>query len=150
MPGVSKMLITRHTIKESARPLRVIVAEDNRVNQKLITSMLKKEGFDVEVAANGQEAIDLLKKKAADLVLMDMQMPIMDGFQATREIRKLDAKNNQHTLIFALTASDDPVEIQGAINAGVDEVMRKPLNLLASKDILKKYLQDNKTVVIEG
>ncbi len=150
MPGASKMLITRHTIKESARPLRIIVAEDNRVNQKLITTMLKKEGFDVEVAANGQEAIDLLKKKAADLILMDMQMPIMDGFQATREIRKLDEKNNQHTLIFALTASDDPVEIQGAINAGVDEVMRKPLNLLAFKDILKKYLQDSKTVIIDG
>jgi len=150
MPDASKALITRHTIKESARPLRVIVAEDNRVNQKLITSMLKKEGFDVEVAANGQEAIDLFKKGGADLILMDMQMPVMDGFQATREIRKLDVKNNQHTLIFALTASDDPVEIQGAINAGVDEVMRKPLNLLAFKDILKKYLQDNKTVVIEG
>ena len=145
----SDVLITRHTLKETSRPLRVLVAEDNRVNQKLMMAILNKEGYEVELATNGQEAVNFYKQKPFDLILMDMQMPVMDGFQATRAIRKLEANSNNHVLIFALTASDDPKEIQGAHNAGVDEVLRKPLNLPALKDILKKYLQDSHKIAIE-
>jgi len=78
-----------------------------------------------------------------------MQMPVMDGFQATREIRRLEEGSDKHTLIFALTASEDPREIQGAHSAGVDEVLRKPLNLPALKDILKKYLEDANKIGVE-
>lgn len=143
------VLITRYTLKETARPLRVLVVEDNRVNQKLMMGILGKEGYQIELATNGQEALNLYKQKQFDLILMDMHMPIMDGFQATRKIRQLELKNNKHILIFALTASDDPREIQGAHNAGVDEILRKPLNLPAFKDILKKYLEDAHKIGVE-
>ncbi len=144
------LLITRHTLKDAARPLRVLVAEDNRVNQKLMMALLGNEGYEIDLAVNGKEAVNLYRKKPFDLILMDMQMPVMDGFQATREIRKLEKdKGERHVLIFALTASDDPKEIQGAYTAGVDEVLRKPLNLPALKDILKKYLEDARKIAIE-
>lgn len=142
-------LITRHTLKESARPLRVLIAEDNRVNQKLMMAILGKEGYEIDLATNGKEAVELFKQKPFDLILMDLQMPIMDGFQATREIRKLEEGTNNHALIFALTASEDPREIEGAHSAGVDEVLRKPLNLPALKDILKKYLEDANKMAVE-
>ncbi len=145
----SDLLITRHSLKEAARPLRVLVAEDNRVNQKLMTALLGKEGYEIALATNGLEAVNLYKQKPFDLILMDMQMPIMDGFQATREIRQLEKETDRHVLIFALTASEDPKEIQGAYTAGVDEVLRKPLNLPALKDILKKYLQDAQKIAVE-
>ncbi len=145
----TNVLITRHTLKETARPLRVLVAEDNRVNQKLMMAVLGKEGYEIELATNGEEAVSLYKQKPFDLILMDMQMPVMDGFQATREIRRLEEGSDKHTLIFALTASEDPREIQGAHSAGVDEVLRKPLNLPALKDILKKYLEDANKIGVE-
>ncbi len=143
------ILITRHTLKESARPLRVLVAEDNRVNQKLMMAVLGKEGYEIDLATNGQEAVELFKQKPFDLILMDLQMPVMDGFQATREIRELEQGSKNHVLIFALTASEDPREIEGAHSAGVDEILRKPLNLPALKDILKKYLEDADKVAVE-
>lgn len=145
----TNVLITRHTLKETARPLRVLVAEDNRVNQKLMMAVLGKEGYEIELATNGEEAVNLYKQKPFDLILMDMQMPVMDGFQATREIRQLEEGSDKHTLIFALTASEDPREIQGAHSAGVDDVLRKPLNLPALKDILKKYLEDANKIGVE-
>ncbi|MCD6374112.1 MAG: response regulator [Caldisericaceae bacterium] len=115
-------LVTRHSLKEAETPFRILVAEDNRVNQKLMLSVLKKSGFEVELATNGQEAVEMFKQKPFDLILMDMQMPVMDGYQATREIRRLETTRGSHTPIFALTASDDPKEIQGAIKAGMDMV----------------------------
>ncbi len=127
-------LVTRHSLKEDETPFRILVAEDNRVNQKLMLSVLKKAGFEVELAANGQEAVELFKQKSFDLILMDMQMPVMDGYQATREIRKIESKRGSHTPIFALTASDDPREIQGALKAGMDQVLPKPLNLTVLKE----------------
>ncbi len=143
-----RSLITRHSLKETETRLRILVAEDNRVNQKLMVTILKRAGFEVELAANGQEALERFKQKKFDLVLMDMQMPVMDGYTATREIRKLEATNGRHTPIFALTASNDPREIQGALNAGIDEVLQKPLNLNLLKEKLAHFQE--KSAHIQG
>ncbi|WP_456408442.1 response regulator [Caldithrix abyssi] len=137
-------LITRHTLKESEPALKVLVAEDNRVNQKLMISILKRAGFQVELARNGKEAVELFRQKPFDLVLMDMQMPVMDGYTATREIRKLEEESGKHTPIFALTASDDAREIEGALKAGVDMVLRKPLNLNLLKEKLTAFTANGK------
>ncbi len=139
-------LITRHSLKEEQTQFHILIAEDNRVNQKLMVSILKRAGFEVELAVNGLEAVELFKQKKFDLVLMDMQMPIMDGFRATREIRKLEAKRKTNTPIFALTASDDEREIQGALNAGVNKVLRKPLNLKILNNEIRKHNQNSKVL----
>ncbi len=142
-------LITRHSLKEAARPLRILVAEDNRVNQKLMLAVLKRAGFEVELAANGAEAVDLFKQKTFDLILMDMQMPVMDGFEATRQIRKLEKEKKSKTPIFALTASEDPKEIQGALKAGIDKVLKKPLNINELKKHIETIMRNNDKLLVE-
>ncbi|NOX87463.1 MAG: response regulator [Calditrichaeota bacterium] len=137
-------LITRHTLKEFAQPIKILIAEDNRDNQKLMTSVLKKAGFEVELAGNGKEAVELFKRKSFDLILMDMQMPVMDGYQATREIRSLEESYGTHIPVIALTASGDAREIRGSLNAGVDKVIQKPLKMNKFKGIIKELFGNSK------
>jgi len=103
----------------------VLIVDDNRINRKIATMALDSSQADILIAENGQEAIEKFKQHHVDIILMDCLMPIMDGYQATKEIRKLE-KNEQHTLIFALTASaSNEVEAQ-CISAGMDDIMLKP------------------------
>src|SRR5206468_9327824 len=95
-------LITRHTIAESRHTLRILLAEDNPVNQQVATAMLVKRGHQVDVVGNGREAVDAVAARPYDLVLMDIQMPEMDGFAATERIRALP--QGRTLPIIALTA----------------------------------------------
>ena len=81
-------VITRATIQEARRRLKILLAEDNIVNQKLATKILEKQGHQVTVVSNRRESVDALEKEDFDLILMDVQMPEMDGFEATKVIRK--------------------------------------------------------------
>ncbi|MCB0314237.1 MAG: response regulator, partial [Calditrichaeota bacterium] len=86
-------------------PLRVLLAEDNSVNQKLTQRILEKKGFTVEIVNDGQEAVDAARRQRFDVILMDMQMPRMDGIEATRQIRADEGSGNGYTPIIALTAN---------------------------------------------
>ncbi|RKY19150.1 MAG: hypothetical protein DRQ55_11445 [Planctomycetota bacterium] len=104
---------------------RVLVVEDNAVNQKVAVRMLEKIGFESDVAANGQEALDAVKRRPYGAILMDCQMPIMDGFAATAEIRRV--KQDDHIPIIAMTAHAMAGDRERALDAGMDDYLSKPV-----------------------
>jgi signal transduction histidine kinase/DNA-binding response OmpR family regulator/HPt (histidine-containing phosphotransfer) domain-containing protein len=131
-------LITRHSIQENHVALEILVAEDNAVNQKLISILLEKWGHKVVIANNGQEALDLQDRNRYDLILMDMQMPVMGGLDATRLIRQREAANPGlvKTPIYALTAAALADEQHAALQAGVDGYLTKPIDKKQLQEIL--------------
>ena len=90
-------------------PLRVLLVEDALVHQKLATNLLQRQGHFVTVSSNGKEAVDLLANQQFDLVLMDVEMPVMDGLAATSAIRERESKQGGHTAIVAVTSSSDQI-----------------------------------------
>ena len=122
-------LITRHTLRESQRSISFLVAEDNAVNQRLIARLLEKKGHTVTLAQNGREALDVLEKRSFDIVLMDGQMPEMDGFEATRRIREKEKNTGAHLPIIALTAHAMQGDKERCVTAGMDAYVPKPLKL---------------------
>jgi two-component system, sensor histidine kinase and response regulator len=128
--GVAKpaQVITRHSLREGRLPLRILLAEDNVVNQKLASRLLENQGHTVVVAADGAQALDKLKKQSFDLVLMDAQMPVMDGFEATAAIRRLEEATRARTPIIAMTAHAMVGDRQRCLQAGMDGYIAKPVH----------------------
>jgi CheY-like chemotaxis protein len=127
-------LITRHSLRESKGtaaglgPLRVLVAEDNRVNQALARRLLEKQGHTVTIASDGREAIKAFETNAFDVILMDIQMPEVDGFEATQTIRERET-NNQRIPIIAVTASAMSGDRERCLAAGMDGFVSKPIDM---------------------
>jgi CheY-like chemotaxis protein len=107
--------------------LEVLVAEDNRVNQRIVQSMLEKAGHRVTLVANGQLAIDALALRAFDVVVMDMQMPVMSGGAAIVEIRKQEHDTGRHLPIVACTAHAMKGDREKCLANGADEYVAKPI-----------------------
>ena len=122
------VLVTRHTINEAPRSLRILVAEDNAVNRMLVTALLSKRGHTSVSVVNGREAVAAVANSAFDLVLMDVQMPEMDGLQATVAIRKAEEITGAHVPIVALTAHAMKGDREACLAAGTDEYLSKPVN----------------------
>ncbi|TCS72615.1 PAS domain S-box-containing protein [Sulfuritortus calidifontis] len=108
--------------------LRILLAEDNAINQKLALSLLKKAGHSVSVANNGREAVELWQQGGHDLILMDMQMPEMDGLEATRKIRQLEHERGGHIPIIALTANIISSDRERCLQEGMDGYLAKPIH----------------------
>ncbi len=124
--GLSLRVESDNVIPDLAE-FAILVAEDNRVNQMVARRMLQSAGTTPDIAANGLEAVAMCRAKPYDLVLMDLQMPEMDGFEATRAIRKLSLE--RQPIILALTASVMPEEQHSAIEAGMQGVLSKPIKV---------------------
>jgi signal transduction histidine kinase/DNA-binding response OmpR family regulator len=122
-------LATRHSINAAHRPLRILVAEDNPVNRMLITALLGKRGHTVVNAGNGREAIAALAEGRFDVVLMDVQMPDMDGLETTALIRKSEVTTGFHVPIIALTAHAMKGDREICLAAGMDEYLSKPIDV---------------------
>ena len=119
---------------------RVLLVEDNQTNQLVAKAMLRKLGLRVELAANGEEAVAQVLQNPFDLVLMDCQMPVMDGFEATRLIRQMHNERTPHLPILALTANAMPGDERDCLNAGMDAFLAKPLTLLGLHNTLARWL----------
>jgi two-component system, sensor histidine kinase and response regulator len=119
--------ITRHALRERRPSLSVLVAEDNLINQRLAVRWLEKRGHTVVVAANGQKALAALEKQSFDVVLMDVQMPDIDGFQATAAIREKEKTTGKHLHIVAMTAHAMEGDREKCLAAGMDGYIPKPI-----------------------
>lgn len=117
-------MITTPAALRRRTPLRVLLVEDALVHQKLARNLLQRQGHSVTVSSNGKEAVDLLASQQFDLVLMDVEMPVMDGLAATSAIRERESKHGGHTAIVAVTSSSHPEE---CLAAGMDAYIAKPL-----------------------
>lgn len=143
-PPDTKELIPKKYEQLYYRSESILLAEDNPINQQVVLGILETMGFlDIEVAANGKEAIHSLRKRPFDLILMDISMPVMDGFEATRTIRKSTFTHNRNTIpIVALTAHAIKGDREKCIQSGMDEYLAKPINAADLSLILGKLLDD--------
>ena len=125
-------------------PLRILLAEDSYPNQVLATGLLRKRGHIISVANHGEEAIEMLQEQGFDLVLMDVQMPVMDGLEATRSIRRMEAREKLHSLnrkpllIVAMTAHAMKGDRELCLESGMNDYLSKPIRTHELDEILAK------------
>ncbi|WP_266363944.1 PAS domain-containing hybrid sensor histidine kinase/response regulator [Tellurirhabdus rosea] len=131
------------------RSSRVLVAEDNLMNQKYLTGLLNRWGIHFEVARNGQEAVRMAEEQAFDLVLMDLMMPVMDGYEAVARIRRI-SNGNRIIPVVALTANAFAEERTRALKAGMNDYLPKPFTPAQLRSLLERHLPDNGPVVGPG
>jgi two-component system, sensor histidine kinase and response regulator len=134
--------ITQHSIKErrAASWVRVLVAEDNAVNQKVAAKMLENLGFHADVAANGLEALEAISRIPYAAILMDVQMPEMDGYEATAEIRRRQEGSGRRTPIIAITANAMKGDREKALAVGMDDYVPKPVKLEELETVLGRWI----------
>jgi CheY-like chemotaxis protein len=144
-PGI----ITRHNLpdqkgdepKKVDLSLRILLVEDNKVNQKVALKVLSKIGYQADIASNGLEAIRILEHNRYDLVLMDCQMPELDGYDATRSIRNTKGDSpNKAVPIIAMTANAMKGDREKCIEAGMNDYISKPIDIIALSKAITKWI----------
>ena len=128
------------SLKKEQRALRILIAEDNPVNQKLMSRMLERKGHTVAVAENGKAALAALIREPFDLVLMDCQMPEMDGFEATEAIRKSDSVQNPDVPIVAMTGHTGEEGRNACLRAGMNDHVPKPVGKEVLAEVLLRWM----------
>ena len=123
----------------------ILVVEDNLVNQKIISAMLSKLGYRIHLVQNGEQAVESMKTGCFGLVLMDCQMPVMDGYQATERIRALE-KPGKRVPIVALSANTIHDHQHRCESAGMDDFVPKPINLKLLRDKVQHWLRGSRDV----
>lgn len=121
------------------KPLKILLAEDDGINQLYLKTFLQSYGHDVDSAFNGLQAVEFFKKNVYDIVLMDGQMPRMDGFEAAKKIREIESGKDGHVAIIAITGHAIQGDREKFMNAGMDEYIAKPINENELLQLLKKY-----------
>ena len=140
--GVVVPLITRYSLRDKVdflKSLCILLAEDNRVNQKIALGLLEKRGHHAVLAVNGKEALEALTKDSFDLVLMDVHMPDMDGIEATIAIREKEKSTGLHQPVIAMTALAMKGDRERCLAAGMDGYLSKPIDLQQLDDLLAEY-----------
>jgi two-component system sensor histidine kinase/response regulator len=146
-------LVTRKFLREdraAGASLRVLVADDNPVNQRLVVRLMEKRGHQVAVAANGAEAVEAIGKNTFDLVFMDVQMPKMDGFEATAKIREREKGTDTRVPVIALTAHAMKGDRERCLAAGMDGYLSKPIQTEALEEILEVQTARRMDTTVKG
>ena len=140
----SQSIITRHSLIENKkRNIRFLLVEDHVVNQKVIIGMLNKYGFNTDIANNGKEAIQLLAKNAYDIIFMDIQMPVMNGYETVKAIRNPETPIKKHdSVIIALTANAMKSDREKCLQSGMDDYLPKPFNSTDLQKMINRYIPD--------
>jgi len=143
-PSTSKPIITKHSLTENKkRNIRFLIVEDHIVNQKVITGMLNKLGFCADTANNGNEAIKLMENNSYDIIFMDVQMPVMNGFETTAAIRNPETPIKKHDpIIIALTANAMKSDRDKCLKSGMNDYLSKPYSSIDLQKIIKKYIPE--------
>jgi signal transduction histidine kinase/CheY-like chemotaxis protein/HPt (histidine-containing phosphotransfer) domain-containing protein len=148
----SNQLITRHSLNESGAgwQYRILIAEDNVIDQKIALVLLKKLGLHADVAGNGVDAVSAVRAHRYDIVLMDIQMPEMNGYEATAAIRELEqaTSSGQHIPIIALTGSEQQGDQERCIEAGMDDYIAKPVIYEQLKYVLAQWLPAESSALV--
>jgi PAS domain S-box-containing protein len=134
----------QHAAPAGLSGLRVLIAEDNPVNQEVLLRQVGRLGLRADAVANGQEVLEALRGQAYDAILMDCQMPVMDGYTATREIRALERDGRARTPIVAVTANAMPDDLERCREAGMDEFVAKPVTLAALSGAIEHSIKTNR------
>ena len=137
-PG-AQQAIPGTTDRRPTRSLRVLVAEDNLINQKIACRLIEGLGHNVDVAADGREAVERVKAAPYELVFMDIQMPFLDGYEATEAIRRLEEESGEHLPIVALTAHALGGERERCLASGMDEYLTKPIDRDRLRDTIERF-----------
>ena len=156
MVGSDEIIINRHLetpVKHDHinRDVSVLLVDDNAVNQQVAAAILQKQGFMIDIANDGLQALMLFKSNRYDVVLMDCQMPIMDGFESTRNMRLYEVDNERsRTPIIALTANASEEDRQVCLESGMDDFLVKPMRIDAVIDVFSHYLNMDDTSLSEN
>jgi PAS domain S-box-containing protein len=138
-PTVEEVAVSPGTSVVEVKPLTILLAEDNIVNQKMAVKMLEKRGWTVKAANNGKQVLEMLDDGAFDLILMDAQMPVLDGFETTKLIRENEKKTGRHIPIIALTARAMTGDRRRCLDCGMDGYVSKPIDRQNLYDTIEKF-----------
>jgi CheY-like chemotaxis protein/HPt (histidine-containing phosphotransfer) domain-containing protein len=149
-----QQVVTKHVVKEVKNSLKpkILLVEDNEMNRKIFISILKSHDMTCDVAVNGNEALKVVSEKDYDIVFMDCQMPVMDGYESTSKIRLFEG-DKKHTKIIAMTANAMAGDREKCIEAGMDDYISKPINFNIMFNMIeestKKIEESTKKVELE-
>ncbi|WP_426193095.1 PAS domain S-box protein [Massilia sp. DWR3-1-1] len=144
--AAARPIITRHSLREAAVSLSVLLVEDNESNQHLASILLTKWGHRVSIAADGGDALRQHAEKPFDLILMDLHMPVLDGFQATTEIRRREQAGAARTVIIAMTANALQGDREKCLDGGMDDYIAKPFRMQAFRQVIDRHALAARTV----
>jgi PAS domain S-box-containing protein len=135
-------VVTRHFLRELGNTAQILLVEDNLINQELIMRIFEKQGFRVKIAQNGKLALNFLEKSRFDLILMDLQMPVMNGIETTRAIRQKERETGIHTPIIALTAHAREEDRKACLQEGMDGFIAKPIQKNELLHLAEQFLNN--------
>jgi CheY-like chemotaxis protein len=151
-PVASQRLSPANAVTEAKRANEtnlVLIVEDTAVNQRLLMRLLEKLGHQADVVANGIDAVEIYKKRRHATIFMDIEMPVMDGFEATRRIRQHEHASREHALIIAMTAHTQLDDRERCVAAGMDEYLPKPVTLETLKRVLTPRLPRSSSLTMQ-
>ncbi|MGK7903764.1 MAG: PAS domain S-box protein [Hormoscilla sp.] len=132
------------TTHQPLEGLKILLVEDHPINQEVMLNQLSIIGYEADLAGNGQEALDLLQQKDYDLVFMDCQMPVKDGYLTTQELRQMEAGSGRHTIVIALTAHAMPADREKCLAAGMDDYISKPVEQEDLEILLNRWTESRR------